>query len=155
LDDGRFHVYLYGSAKTKELLPGQTTHAGVRTGAIHLARGEYEQLRRYGEAFVAARIAHEASEVLEWEAVAQRNDIPLDQIREWENTHFDEAQRLHSVNHEMGARIEQWVSGDNKVGGKIIRTQRGGSFNISSGPFMPSFFLALRLLNYRLARRTK
>lgn len=50
---------------------GSTTHAGIRTGSIHMTRSEYERIKSHGVEFLAARIAHEVTEINLWRAKAE------------------------------------------------------------------------------------
>lgn len=51
---------------------GSTTHAGIRTGSIHMTRSEYERIKSHGVEFLAARIAHEVTEINLWRLQAEK-----------------------------------------------------------------------------------
>ncbi len=71
-----YKVYIYDTGKT-DFTKGITTHYGIRTGSIHITKKEYDRLKAMGIGHLAARIAHEVSEIDSWrqkagELIAER-----------------------------------------------------------------------------------
>lgn len=60
-----YRIFTYDIGR-KEFVKGVTTHAGIRTGNIHITKEEYDRLSGLETVHLAARIAHEISEVESW-----------------------------------------------------------------------------------------
>ncbi|MFC1549158.1 protein kinase, partial [Candidatus Omnitrophota bacterium] len=78
---------------------GVTTHYGIRTGSVHITKFEYERLNSLGIQHLAARIAHEVSEIDSWRKKA--NDLIEDG-------------RINELGAIPGEYDENWASGIRK-----------------------------------------
>jgi CheY-like chemotaxis protein/serine/threonine protein kinase len=109
---GRYRVYVYGTNQTKFLTRGQHSHAGIHTGAIHIAKGEYLKLKDRFQAAVAARIAHEALEIWLWEQEASRQRRSLESMRAWIKSNLVAAKMKDRLFHGQGLRLERKIHTD-------------------------------------------
>jgi len=129
----RYQVFLYGDDSTMELTSGQTTHAGIHTRSIHIAKGEYLRLIQKSPKdfrYLAGRIAHEAREISLWEQKQQALGVP--DMRAWIKANIKEAEKLHLQFHRSGLALERAVALDPTIGqdelpldGKDTNTQGG------------------------------
>jgi len=151
---GFYSVRLYGDQDTAELVAGQTSHAGISTGAIHLAMGEYLQLKSRGPLSVAGRIAHEAKEIARWRQEARRRRQNRRTMRGWIKGHLPEARQLDRQIHREGLTLERRISGDDSVGTFAV-SEDPHDINIQAHESDSPTFLtrASELLKHELQRR--
>ena len=60
--ENKYTVYVYDIDRP-DFVNGMTTHFGIRTGSIHITKHEYDRLAKMGIHHLAARVAHEVTEI--------------------------------------------------------------------------------------------
>jgi hypothetical protein len=149
----RYSVFLYGEDGQMYLLEGvdeegrsfkQTTHAGISTGAIHLARGEYLRLvqaerDKPGHYYLAGRIAHETKEIISWRRQARSQGLrwrkvrqDISPMRQWIQNQLhrlrarqpvdphDNPDELDKRIHGEGLNLERAIAQDRSIGQKEV-----------------------------------
>ncbi|MBD3379132.1 MAG: hypothetical protein GF408_01555, partial [Candidatus Omnitrophica bacterium] len=68
--DDDYGLYVYDIGR-REFVNGITTHGGIRTKSIHITKEEYDRLMALGLSHLAARLAHEVTEIDAWRKKAR------------------------------------------------------------------------------------
>ena len=106
--ENKYTVYVYDIDRP-DFVNGMTTHFGIRTGSIHITKHEYDRLAKMGIHHLAARVAHEVSEIDSWREKADElisrgeidglGEVPVkysaawaNGIRKWIKEHCDSSQ---------------------------------------------------------------
>jgi hypothetical protein len=149
----RYDIYLYGDNNQTVLMEGideetgrpyrQTTHAGISTGAIHLARGEYNRLvrderQRPGHHYLAGRIGHEATEIILWRREARRRGMAwrrsarrYSPMRTWIRSQCDLLNRGEYMSNEDNPReLDKFIHGE----ALALEKRIAGEFQLRDSP---------------------
>jgi serine/threonine protein kinase len=125
--ENKYTMYVYDIGRN-DFVNGMTTHFGIRTGSIHITKLEYDRLAKMGIHHLAARLAHEVSEIDNWREKADEliargeikelGAVPVkyseawaNGIRKWIKEHCDSsrsefAQELDKDFHRKGVERE-------------------------------------------------
>lgn len=145
-----YKVYVYDVGR-KDFADGVTTHFGIRTGNIHITKMEYDRLKALGMPYLAARIAHEVTEMEKWrkkaddliyrDAISDLGDVPghydetwASGIRKWirDNSNesgtglaqdFDKEYHRKGLEQEISILAHMVMTSDRKTAGRQTQAE--------------------------------